>query len=709
MQYRQQFDSSDCGAACLAMIASYFGLKLNIAKLRLLAGTDGKGTTLKGIEIAARFYKLRARIVKGKTESINKDLYTPFIAHVKNEQNADHFVVIKKITKKNITVYNPDPQIGKSKIKFEDFFNMWTGYAVFLEPDLGFKKSGKKENLLLKFLPIFLPHKKILLFSFLSSVLLLILGLVSSLYYKYIFDEIIYTKVAMSLHTLSFGVLIAGVTQAVINYLRSILLQHFSYKTDLHLNFSYLSHILKLPVSFFETRNAGEIISRLADLDKIKQSVSSTVISGLMDIIMVCVSAPLLFCINKELFSISFISSLLFAKIYRTYYSKAMNENAAVQSYLYECINGISTIKGLDAIDFITSNYEDRKMQSVETNWKLSSYGLVQTLFNGIVNTVFGILVYWIGTNFIIKDLMSIGSLITFNSLLVYFNSPLIRLVNFQTAIQEAMVAAERVGEILELEKESTLNQVYIQPQRFNWNIKFENVSFSYGIGNQIYKQFNLELPSNSVVAFVGRSGCGKSTLIKLILKFYEVQSGRILIDGDDIKDIDTAYLRSNIGYVPQDVFLFSGTIRENICVHKPETPFEEIILAAKISGADDFIQKLPNRYETVLNEHGAGLSGGEKQRIALARALLGKPSLIILDEATSNLDSISEKEIHKVILELKEQHISLILVAHRLTTVKNCDKIFVMEDGTIKESGNHLELLNCKGIYYEMWKEGLQ
>ena len=221
-----------------------------------------------------------------------------------------------------------------------------------------------------------------------------------------------------------------------------------------------------------------------------------------------------------------------------------------------------------------------------------------------------------------------------------------------------------------------------------------------------MYEKLNLEIPKGCWTAFVGPSGCGKTTFVKLILKFYEAQEGKVFLDGYDIRDLDTSYLRSKIGYVPQDIFLFSGTVRENIALHKPDATLEEIIEACKKAGAHEFIEKLPKRYETVLGEHGCGLSGGEKQRLALARALLGNPTFIILDEATSSLDTVSEMEIHKVIKQLKDENIAVILIAHRLSTVMNCDKIFVMKEGKIIQSGSHTELLAEEGLYREMWRE---
>ena len=717
MKYRQQFDSTDCGAACIAMIASHFGKTINIAKTREIAGTDADGTNIKGLLYVAKAYNLYCRAVQGNKKNISKELYTPFIVHMrierKDNNTINHYVVVKKIGKRKIEIWDPDPLYKKQKLSYEVFFKYWTGYAIFCEPDVEFKKSSKKENLLFKFIPVFLPHKKLLAFSFLSSILLLAFGIITSFYYKYIFDEVVYSKTAFSLHTLSLGVMLVTVIQSVVGCVRSILLSHFSFKTDLQLNFSYLSHIFNLPLSFFESRKSGEILSRLGDLDKIKQTLSNAALSGVMDAVMLVVSGPILFGISGRLFGISIstvllvsVISMIFAKIYRSYYSKTMSQNADVQSYLYESLNGVATVKALNAEQIVNEEYEKKKITAVNTSWTLNKYGISQSLITGLINGISGILVYWIGCSSIIGGTMSFGTLITFNSLLGYFSGPLFRLVNIQNSVQEALVAAERVGEILELEKEKDENRKYLVPEKINGHIKFEDVTFAYGSRRPVYEHLNLEIAPGSWTAFVGPSGCGKSTFVKLILKFYEAQEGKIFLDGNDIRDIDSTCLRSKIGYVPQDIFLFSGTVAENISLHNKNATLEEIMEAAKKAGADGFIQKLPKRYDTVLGEHGGGLSGGEKQRLALARALLGNPSFLILDEATSSLDTVSEMEIHKVIRNLRSENIAVILIAHRLTTVEKCDKIFVMKDGRILQSGSHKELLKEDGLYKEMWTE---
>ena len=716
MKYIQQYDASDCGAACIAMIASHFGRNLNVAEIRNVAGTDVMGTNMNGLLKCASFYGLKGIAVHGNHDSLTPEMCTPFIANLKFELNGeivDHYVVVKSVGKKKIYIWNPDPLERKKRFLIDDFCKKWTGYALFLENDIKLTKIDKNDNLLFKFLPVFLPHRKILFYVLLSSVILMFFGLLSSFFYKYLFDEVIYSKGLLSLFSITIAMFFVMFFQALVEVVRSKLLLHFSYKTDLQLHFSYLSHLFTLPLSFFETRKNGEILSRLDDLDCIKDTISSVAISGIMDILMIVVAAPFLCKISITLFIIAVLAVILmsivvalFSFLYRKNYSALMTQNAEAQSFLIEALNGVPTVKALNAHKKIYEEYEKRKMKGIAISWKTDQLEIIQSLVSSIVNGISSLLITAIGCYSIISGKMTFGTLITFNSLLGYFTSPLFRVVNIQTNIQQALVAARRVGEILELnpefsnENSNAEKKLYI-PNCFSSDIEFNDITFAYGSRKNVYEHFTLRIKGGEWTAFVGPSGCGKSTLVKLILKFYEAKDGYISFGGIDCRDIDTQILREKIGYVPQDIFLFSGTIAENIALHHPNATIEDVIKAAKKAGADDFIQKLPKRYETVLGEGGAGLSGGEKQRLALARALLGNPDILILDEATSSLDTVSENEIHQVLKELKETtQVTVILIAHRLSTVKNCDTIFVMKDGKIEQQGNHKTLSETDGLY---------
>ncbi|MDR3335514.1 MAG: peptidase domain-containing ABC transporter [Treponema sp.] len=716
MKYQQQLDVNDCAPACLVMIMSNYNSFVSIGKIRKLCKTDYIGTNLMGMVMAAKKLGFRAESFRGeiKNETLNAKLVFPFIAHIKifylNNQY-DHFVVIKEITKNNVIIWDPNPNEGIHKLSRIEFLKVWTGYVLFLSPDEHFIPQKSEKNLLIKFLPLVLPHRKNLTFVCFSSCLIVLFGIVSSFYYKYVIDEVIVSKAKFTLLALSVGVLLITIIQSSVEALRGILINHFAYKTDLQLCFSYIKHILKLPISFFDSRRTGEILSRLDDTKKIRETLSGTTLSIIMDIFLIIIIGPILFKINSTLFFISSISVFmmsiiifLFSKLFRKYYIRLRHEEALVNSSLVETINGMYTIKALNAEQFVFEEYETEQMHSVWTSWKTSKFTIMQRFLTGMINSVGTIITFWYGSSAILKDTFSFGTLLSFNSLLAYFTGPLFRMINIQPQIQEASVAAERVSEILEMEVEQPEDARLLKSAAFEGDIDFSHVSFKYGMRPLVYKDLSFHINKGQWVAFVGPSGCGKTTLVKLILKFYEPEQGTVSIDNHDLRDIDATALRARIGYVPQDIYIFAGTIAENIALCNPAAPMEEIMAAAEKAGADEFINNLPARYNTKLSERGSTLSGGERQRLALARALLGKPDIMILDEATSNLDSVSERLVHQVIEKLRGT-MTAIIIAHRLTTVRNCDTIFVMDKGDIVESGSHEELLAKNGLYKTLWE----
>jgi len=716
MQYHQQLGVNDCGPACLAMIASHYKLYIRTAEIRKLCKTDAMGTNLIGLITAAEKLGFTAQAFKGEISdsTLNSKLLFPFIAHIKMTYLGniyDHFVVIKSISKTKVEIWDPNPAENKRIISREEFLKKWTGYVLFLSLDNHFVPKKEKGNLLIKYFPLLFPHKKNIIMTFLASILLIIFGILTSFYYKYIIDEVVITKALFTLTSLSIGVLLIVVIQAVVDVLRSLIMNHVVYKTDLQFSFSYINHLLKLPVSFFDSRRTGEIMSRLDDITTIRDVLSGTTLSVIMDTFLLVVIAPFLFKISGVLFSISLLNILIvsivirfFIKIYRRQYALLRHEEAGLFSTAVELINGAYTIKALNAEQTARDDYEKNLMKVTWTSWKTNLIQIAQGFITGTITTITGVITFWVASSGIIKDTYSFGTLISFNALLAYFSGPLFRLINLQAQLQVAYVAVERVDEIFETETEQPEDAQFIKPVSFEGDIEFSHVSFKYGMRPSIYKDLSFCIEKGQMVAFVGPSGCGKTTLVKMLLKFYEPEQGTVSIDGNDLRSLDASALRSRIGYVPQDIYLFSGAIAENISLQNPAAPMEDIIAAAEKAGADEFINRLPERYNAKLGERGATISSGERQRLALARALLGKPDILILDEATSNLDSISEHHIFKVIETLRGS-MTVIVIAHRLTTVKRCDKIFVMDKGAIVESGSHKELLAKKGMYKALWE----
>ena len=707
MKLIKQFDESDCGAACLAMIATHFGGHLSITKIREAAGTDRQGTSLKGMLEAAKNLNLNAKAAKGNELIFSSKFPVPLIAHLQYQNGSNHFVVVSKINEKRVWTY--DPALGKISYKKEDFLKIWSGYLLLVSPtpDFAIQKGGHP---LLKFIPLITPHVTLLAFMVLISLILSLFGILSGLYFKFFVDDIIGSKAQTSLYVLSFALVCLTVFSAILTVCRSQFLRIFTMKTDISLSISYIKHVLHLPLNFFETRRTGEILSRFNDSNKIRTTLSNIALGTLLDALMMVFTGIYLGITSFKLFLIliitvplsSFVvwaSSKFFAKNYR----QQMEQNADLNSYLVEMLGGIPVIKSINAQGYSADEYERRLVSYIDLGQKAWNYGNLKELITGIISGVGANLIYWIGGYLILKDTLSLGELISFNTLAGYFTGPLARFIELQPQIQEAIVAAERIGEIYDLEEEKLKSENKCINPKITLPLELKNATFRYGTRRNVFTDLSFSTDNNRKIAFVGASGCGKSTLMKLFLHFYDVNEGGVFIGNQNIKDIDIGYLRSRIGYVPQEVYLFSGTIFENIVMGRTGFTLEDVQYACRLAQADDFIEDMPDKYYAKLSEKGASLSGGERQRIALARALLSKPDILLLDEATSALDTMSERGFQKVVDELGNEIIT-ITIAHRLTTVKNSDIIFVMDKGNIVESGCHKELLALKGKYYELW-----
>lgn len=464
-------------------------------------------------------------------------------------------------------------------------------------------------------------------------------------------------------------------------------------------------------MNFFGTRKVGEIISRFNDASKVRDAISGATLTIMIDTIMVVVGGIILYSQNSYMFGITlivvifyFIIVVSFNKWYRKLNQVQMENNAQLTSYMVESLNGIQTVKAYNAERKVNLETETKFIRLLRSVFKLSWVSNLQGSLVGFVELTGGVVILWVGAYHVIKGNLSIGQLITYNSLLAYFLEPVKNLINLQPQMQTALVAADRLGEILDLEPERKLGEEKkLSPNSLSGDITIKNVTFRYGTRRPVLENIYMNIKQGERIALVGESGSGKTTLSKLLLNLYSPEEGEILINGNNLKDIKLESLRERIAYIPQETFLFSGSIMENLTLGIEDVTVEEVIDASKKAQAHDFINDMPLRYETRLEENGSNLSGGQRQRLAIARAILKNPEVLILDEATSNLDSITERAIEKTIEEYSIG-MTTIIIAHRLSTIKRCDKIYVMEKGRIIEEGSHEELIEGKGKYYNLW-----
>ena len=705
----EQQSSSDCGAACLSMVSRYWGKRFPLNALREKAQVGREGVTLKSLAKAAESIGFQARPVRASLGALVAQ-QGPWIAH----WEGNHFVVVYKITDHKVLI--GDPALGKKAVSRETFTQKWTSYGLLLEPTLQLQKTNIKQGSLGRYMQALAPYKGLIFQIILVSLLIQCFSLLSPLFTQIILDRVVVQKSLSTLNVFVVGLFIFGLWGLVMGAVRQYLLSYFSNRLDLTLISGFIRHTMALPMRFFESRRVGDIITRVQENQKIQQFLIGQVVLAWLGFVTGFVYLGLMLYYNLQLtllvlmmvppiIIITLGATPFLRRISREIFKEAADQNSA----LVEMIGGISTIKSTATEHEMRWRWENNLTRLLNARFRGQKFGIGLQSVSGCINSIGSTILLWYGARLVILDQLTIGQFVAFNMMIGYVISPVISLANLWDELQEIYISIERLNDVFEAKPEGTDRENMMVMPPVEGAIALESVTFRYSeeSDRNTLQNISFEVSPGATVAIVGRSGSGKSTLVKLLEGLYQPKQGRVLIDGHDIRHVVPASLRSQLGVVPQDCVLFSGTILENISLFRDNVPLESVVKAAKLAEAHSFIQSLPLGYSTTVGERGASLSGGQRQRIAITRALLKQPKILLLDEATSSLDTESERHFQQN-LERISADITTIIIAHRLSTVRNADCILVLDRGILVEQGTHSKLMERKGLYHSLAEQQL-
>lgn len=708
-KFVKQQDYMDCGVACIQMILNYYNSEIPIHKLREMTGTDRDGASAFGIKQCIERLNFDCLAVQGDSAVwFDEEIRYPVIAHVVIEKKYMHYVVVFGVSGNHLFI--ADPAKGKYKITIDEFSLMWTGVLLIPSPNESYCASKETVGGLLSFVPILFKSKKLVMLTIIVSIFLTIFSIISSYYFQVIIDKVLPNNNLYLLNILSLGLIMVYTFRVIFGYLRHYLLIVLGQKMGSDVMLNYFKHVLGLSMGFFSSRQSGEIISRFLDANKIIDALTNASLTLFLDTSMVFIVGTVLFLQNKILFCITLLSLpiylliiLSFVKKYDKANEEEMSAGALLNSNIIESLTGIETIKAYRGESFVYDKISREFMDFMKKSLYKVNLDNIQSSLKQLAQLFGSGFILWMGAYYVHDGIMTIGELITYNALLVFFTNPLESIINLQVKIQTAQVASKRLNEVLSISQENSNLSKEITSFEFKETLKVNNVSFSYNLKKSTIEDITCSIDKNSKVALVGVSGSGKSTLAKLLVRFYDATEGDICYDDMSIQNISHYSLRKQVTYVPQTSFFFNGTILENLVFGLNYTPDDyQLKRVCEIAEIYDFIEEQPLKFNTLIEEGGGNLSGGQKQRLAIARSLLTNSKVIIFDEATSGLDVFLEKKIINNLVEVRD--VTMLIITHSLPIAKYCQKILVMDKGKLIEEGNHKNLLQINGLYRKLW-----
>lgn len=702
---------------CFTLIARHHGVDLTVEGLSHEYSLETEEPTERRLLRIAKDCKFKARKTKISWKQLQglADAF-PVMARLDN----GNYVILVGIREAENEKGKPitevavfDPLADRHDFLFlrqEDLQKSWKGDAILLKR--AYSLMDKDQPFSLRwFIPEMLRQRTAFVDVAIGALFIHAIALVTPLFFQIVIDKVIVNFAKTTLITITIGIGVALLFDAILNFLRGFLLLHATSKIDVRVATRTFRHMLSLPTSFFEQITAGVLTKHMQQTSTIREFLTGSLFMTLLEATALFVFLPILFFYSVELSIVVLVFSGMLAAVigallgpYRRRLEALYQAEGERQAMLVESIHGIQTVKALAMEPVQRKRWDEKSANAVMMHFRVGKISITARSLSQFLEKTMTVTIVVVGASLVFSNDMSIGALVAFQMIAGRVSGPLVQLVSLVHSYQETALSVRMLGQVMNRPSESGMG-VGLRPS-FEGRIEFENVSFNYSpTSPPALDRVNIAVPAGKVVGVVGRSGSGKTTLTRLMQGLYPSQQGIIRIDRIDIRELDKAHLRRNIGVVLQENFLFRGPVRDNIAMAKTNATFQEIVYAAKLAGADEFIERMPQSYDTILEENGSNLSGGQKQRLAIARALLTDPRILIFDEATSALDPESE-----AIIQANLRHIAqgrtVIIVSHRLTTLTKCDAIVVIERGQVESMGNHQYLLKNSKVYSELWSQ---
>lgn len=702
----EQAEEADCGAACLAMISKHYGIAITLGKLREMANVTTEGATLDSLARVGESLGFTARGMKCTYESM-LGFELPFIAHWEGY----HYIVVYGVSKRHVWV--ADPARGFAKMTAADFEKGWTGTCLLFSPSADLSQARAGQSPWMRFVRYLAPFKHIIGYVAMATLVIELLGVVPPIIVQNILDRVVVHQNLNLLHVLIVGLIIVHVFTRLTTLMRGFLANFIRRNLDFEMISGFFRHTLSLPLDFFNRRRTGDIFARFQENMKVRnfltESTVSTLLNALMAfiyfIVMFMYSVKLAFLLIAFLIPMGFLTVMVTPRI-KQYARRAFETSTDAESVLMETLSGAETVKAMGIERPMRMRWESRYAKALDVQYRAQRFDLLVGFTGQMLSAASSVVILWIGASLVLNGQLTIGQLIAFTMLMGSAMAPVMGLIGLWDQLQETGVAMERLGDVLDLDPEQKPQEIEsrIMLPSLKGDIRFDNVFFRYG-GKEnrfVLENIRFSIESGQMIAIVGQSGSGKTTLAKLVAGFYAPTEGSIYVDGYDMSLVEKEYYRAQLGYVMQNNLLFSGTVAENIAAGEENPDRRRVVEVAKMADAHNFISAMPIGYEQIVGERGMGLSGGQMQRLCIARALYHDPRVLILDEATSALDSQSESNILRNMQDVLKGRTSIV-IAHRLSTIMNADKILVLYNGSIVEEGAHRELIERKGMYHQL------